>query len=206
MPKIVDRETRRRDVAQAVLRVVVRDGIAHASLRNVADEAGLAVGSIRHYFSSHDELMIFALRALSDAVAARLLAHIEKLTTSMPATHAGRRAVTENLLAELLPLDDSRRQEAIVWLDFNTAARTDAKLQSYARELSDLLRRVVSRVLVEANETGKLVEGLDIDLETERLCAMLEGLAMTAVSVPDRMEPELAMSVLRRHLDALVQP
>lgn len=65
MPKIVDPGARRRAVADAVLRVIGREGVEGASLRNVAEEAGLAIGSVRHYFRDHDELLLFTMRELS---------------------------------------------------------------------------------------------------------------------------------------------
>jgi hypothetical protein len=44
---------------------------------------------------------------------------------------------------------------------------------------------------------------LDLDLETERLAAVLDGLALGGVTQPDRLPPRLAEDVLRRHLDSL---
>ncbi|MEI5134937.1 TetR family transcriptional regulator [Streptomyces libani] len=66
MPKQVDREARRREVVDALFRVAVRDGLQRASLRAVADEARLNIGSVRHYFAGQEELM-----PLCDAVDAR---------------------------------------------------------------------------------------------------------------------------------------
>ncbi|MFI9589760.1 TetR family transcriptional regulator [Nonomuraea sp. NPDC052265] len=44
-------------VAGTVFGVVRRAGFEQASLRNVAEEAGLAIGSVRHYFAGHTELI-----------------------------------------------------------------------------------------------------------------------------------------------------
>ncbi|WP_158884601.1 TetR/AcrR family transcriptional regulator [Amycolatopsis anabasis] len=200
MPKIVDPETRRQEVAEAVYRVVARDGLEQASLRNVAAEAGLAIGSVRHYFVGHEELMVFAMRALSDRVGKRLLAHVERLGD--PA--ADRRRLTEDLLAELLPLDENRREETVVWLAFTAAARTRPELRPLADESFDGVRALVRRVLLGIHARGRLLGGLDLELETERFAALLDGLAHDAVSHPDRMPSELIRRVLRRHLDSLV--
>ena len=48
MPKVVDHAARREQLAAALWRVVVRDGVEAASLRRVAAEAGWSVGSLRH--------------------------------------------------------------------------------------------------------------------------------------------------------------
>ena len=62
MPRVVDPVERRRFLAQAVWRVVRREGLERASVREVAREAGVSMGSLRHYFSSQSELLIFAMR------------------------------------------------------------------------------------------------------------------------------------------------
>ncbi|MGC0421402.1 TetR/AcrR family transcriptional regulator [Embleya sp. AB8] len=201
MPKIVDPVTRRRAVARAVLSVVARQGFEQASLRNVADEAGLAVGSIRHYFADHDELMTFTMRELSRRIGDRIRAHADRLLT--PDAHLDRPAATEELLAEFLPLDEARRQETGLWLVFTAAAYTRPELRPCAAELQNDLHTLIARVLHEARSAGGLPDDLDIDLESTRLAALLDGLAVQATLLPDRYPAQLLRQVLRRHLDAL---
>ena len=115
----------RRELVGAVLRVVRRDGLEQASVRNVAREAGLSMGSLRHYFVSQSELMVFAFRTVIDRIEARL-ARLE------PEPDPRRRA--ERVLAELLPLDDDRRAENEVWLAFTSRAMVDPSLRALRDE------------------------------------------------------------------------
>ncbi|MGX1755388.1 TetR/AcrR family transcriptional regulator [Streptomyces lydicus] len=205
MPKIVDPVARRRAVAQAVLSVAARHGLEHASLRNVAEEAGLAIGSVRHYFADHDELMTFTMRELSRRIGDRIRAHADRLLAPDGRTdrRADRRAATEELLAELLPLDEPRRQESALWLAFTTAASTRPELRPCAAEMQANLHTLMSRVLEEAQCAGGLPGDLDVELESTRLAALLDGLNLQATLLPDRYPPKLLRQVLRRHLDAL---
>jgi hypothetical protein len=43
-------------------------------------------------------------------------------------------------------------------------------------------------------------------VETERLCALIDGLTVEGVLHPDRMTPELMAAALRRHLETLAEP
>jgi AcrR family transcriptional regulator len=201
MPKIVDADARRRAVAEAVFAVVERQGLEGASLRNVADEAGLAIGSVRHYFGDHSELLIFAMKEISLRFEQRALAHVERLTGCQDGEE--RRAVAEGLLEEFLPLDDARREEAAVWCAFVTAARTRRELRPRAREVLEGMREVMARVLRGAQRAGTLREDLDVGLESLRLSALLDGLTVQALQAPDLLPPEVMREVLRRHLDAL---
>ncbi|HUQ61914.1 TetR/AcrR family transcriptional regulator [Lentzea sp.] len=197
-PRVVDPAARRQAVAEAVFRVVVRDGVEQASLRNVAVEAGLAIGSIRHYFDSHDDMIVFAVEALIHSIDQRVLAHVKAMKDRTDPRRPG-----ERVLSEVLPLDERRRDEAVLWLAFATAARTRPSLLPHAERLYDGLRQLCLRAVTVMAEAGTIAASLDLQLEAERLASLLNGLTVDGVLHPDRMTPELAVSVLRRHLDSL---
>ncbi|MFJ9840404.1 TetR/AcrR family transcriptional regulator [Kitasatospora sp. NPDC101155] len=203
MPKIVDPVERRQAVADAVLRVAAREGLEHASLRNVADEAGLAIGSVRHYFAGSSELMIFAMQELARRIDARIRTRARTLLDPDQPPGTDRREQTVRLLAETLPLDAERREESALWLSFVTAARTRPELRPRAAELQTGLDALVRHVLVEIERAGGLAPGLDLGIETRRLSALLDGLTLQAVQHPDLVGPDELCTVLRRHLDTL---
>ncbi|GAB2715537.1 TetR/AcrR family transcriptional regulator [Nocardia thraciensis] len=202
MPKVVDPEQRRRLVADAVFRVVRRGGIEAASLRNIAEEAGLAIGSVRHYFDGHDELLVFAIREMVDRLTGRVLAHAEALGQLASGEERVRR--TETLLAEFLPLDEQRFGEAVVWLEFATAARTRPHLQPHSQRLHHSIRALIGTILARAEASGRLRPGLDLAIETERLRAVLDGLAIAGVLNPEAIPPTVASTVLHTHLMSLL--
>ncbi len=72
MPRVVDPVARRNDLAEAVWRVIRREGLEGASVRAVAREAGLSMGSLRHYFGTQSELLIFAMRMVMDRIERRV--------------------------------------------------------------------------------------------------------------------------------------
>ncbi|MFI8962620.1 TetR/AcrR family transcriptional regulator [Streptomyces sp. NPDC053493] len=200
MPKQVDPEARRRHVVDALFRVVVRDGLQRASLRAVADEAELNIGSLRHYFASQQELMRFAMQSMLDRLGARLLERVTRIGDLTAHARPERIRLATELLAELLPLDELRRAEVTVFLDFNTAARTDAAFADLSRETAEGARRLVSRVLTRLDASGALRPGLDLDTETERLTALLDGLGLNAVLHPALLTPQACLDALRAHM------
>ncbi|OZM74723.1 TetR family transcriptional regulator [Amycolatopsis antarctica] len=197
MPKIVDPAARRLAIADAVCRVIARSGIEHATLRVIAREAGLAIGSVRHYFADYEELLAFAMETYNARVGARLRAHLARLTDADP------RAVVEDMLGELLPLDEQRRAESLVWLELTTAARKRPELRRHADRFAKDTRTLVARILTGSAERGKLRPGIDIAVETVRLTALIDGLVTNAVVHPARTPPDLARQVVRTHLDSL---
>ena len=112
MPKQIDPVTRRLDVVNALFRVVVRDGLQHASLRTVANEAQLNIGSLADYFASQRELMRFAMRSMLDRATARLHRRIDEMGDLRALPRSEQLRCKANLLAELLPLDDLAHESA----------------------------------------------------------------------------------------------
>ncbi|MFH8573751.1 TetR/AcrR family transcriptional regulator [Streptomyces sp. NPDC017993] len=206
MPKYVDPDARRRVVVDALFRVVVRDGLQRTSLRAVADEAELNIGSLRHYFASQQELMHFAMQSMLDRLGSRLLERVEQIGELGRHPRREQVQLVADLLAELLPLDERRRAEVTVFLDFNTAARTNPDFGDLSRQSAAGARRLVHRALTRLTETGTLHPGLDLDIETERLTALLDGLGLSAVLHPDILSPQTCIEVLLTHLGALTAP
>ncbi|MBF6329489.1 TetR/AcrR family transcriptional regulator [Nocardia transvalensis] len=205
MPKIVDPAERRKTVADAVFRVVAREGVEHASLRRVAEEAGLVVGSVRHYFASHAELLSFTLAELNRRVTDRVLAHLAEAFPEGLVVPEVPGSVAERILAELLPVDEQRFEESAVWLAFTTAARTRPELAELAVQPLAGVRSLVHRVLSAMSEAGVLRGTVgDLEREADRLAALLDGLALAAVVDPDRRDPDRMRAVLRLHLASLV--
>lgn len=194
MPRQVDPEQRRLDLADAVWRVIRRDGIAGASVRKVAREAGLSAGSLRHYFTTQPELLGYALRLVGDHVRERLLA-ID--------LDGGARQVVDQVAQALVPLDDQRRAEAEVWLLFAGATLTDAKLRALNEQAFDNTRRLLRDVLADLAAAGLTRDGFDADLEAARLHAILDGLAMHGVLRPSTTTLDRIRAVLALHLGGL---
>jgi AcrR family transcriptional regulator len=200
VPKIVNAEARRQDVVEAVWRIIAVDGLERASLREVADEAGLAVGSVRHYFAGSEELLTYSFARVIDSIAARLDEGLPTVEKHPPASAEHRGAVL-TLLSELLPLDEQRAVEACVWMAFRNAARIKPFLAAEAdrshREVAALMGRLIT-TLVPADEPEETLV-----VEAERLLAILDGLCMHALLQPGWMTARMCLDVLDRHLDGL---
>jgi AcrR family transcriptional regulator len=196
VPKVVDVGQRRTELAEAVWRVIRRDGLQRASVRNVAREAGLSMGALRHYFATQDELLRMAMALVTERVRAR----IERLA-GVPASARER---AQLVLEEVLPLDDDRRSEAEVWLALAGRALVDPGLAAVRDDADSDLHGLCAAVVTGLVESGEATPGLDLPLEVDRLHALLDGLALHALIRPGRLPTEQVRAVLGRHLDALV--
>lgn len=75
----MDAERRRAAIADALFGVLRDAGLSKVTLANVADRAGLAIGSVRHFLGTREEMMAFAFDAVSDRFRDRILARAQAL-------------------------------------------------------------------------------------------------------------------------------
>jgi AcrR family transcriptional regulator len=203
MPKIVDHEQRRLELADAALRVVLRDGIAAATVRAVAAEAGWSSGSLRYYFATQGELRGFMADATQRRLRQRVQARIER-----PRTHGSIVERAASIVEELLPLDEERREEYALWLalaEWERAQPGAGDATNWAEQRG--LHRLVVAALAgyeAARDEGERIEEPHRDARVEAWAEFLhvftDGLAAQMMATPANMPPAAARSALRSFL------
>jgi TetR/AcrR family transcriptional regulator, transcriptional repressor of bet genes len=179
VPRTADHEARRQQVAGALLRVIVRDGLAGASLATVAREAGVSVGLIQRYFTTKAELLEFAFNHLLDRA-------LERLEAVTPADDIA--GTTYLMLEALLPLDEERFTESVVWIAFLAGTLPNPA----AIEPHVVSTRRMHRLLATAGMPS---------VEAVLLTSVVDGLCLDMVTSPTEVTPELARTCLRRAVD-----
>ena len=136
MPKIVDHEKRRDEIALIACRVVAQHGFEQATIVRIARAAGCTTGMIAHYFDTKQEIIVAALRLI--------LRRIEERLTQAQGT-----ADLLALLSEALPIDETRYMECAVWIAFWGQVPADKRLKRINawlhREYLRLFERCLAR-------------------------------------------------------------
>ncbi|HKF98890.1 MAG TPA: TetR family transcriptional regulator C-terminal domain-containing protein [Steroidobacteraceae bacterium] len=136
MPKIVDHEKRRDEIALIACRVVAQHGFEQATIVRIARAAGCTTGMIAHYFDTKQEIIVAALRLILRRIEERL-------------TQAHGTADLLALLSEALPIDETRYMECAVWIAFWGQVPADKRLKRINawlhREYLRLFERCLAR-------------------------------------------------------------
>ena len=172
VPKIVDHDERREELARAAVRAIDRLGVEGATMREIAKEAGFSTGILGHYFESKDDIVLGALGFMIGGTLARL-ADISANLRGLKAAH--------EMAAELLPLDAQRAKENRVWAVYWAQALTSPRLRREYQKSEALLRGYLCEVLQEAIDDGELAESVDAALEANRLLALSDGVSVQAL-------------------------
>lgn len=180
-PSERSRVDRQAEVAEAVWRVLDRDGFVGLSLRVVAAEMDATTGTVTHYFRSKRELADYALEMLAARRAAE-----ESTAQEEPL------AALRTALLGMLPLDPTSRSATRIWVSSWDAALADAgRARAHAqryRHSRDKLAGLVAAALSAHPQDGD-VDG-DADAVAELLHAAMLGLATQAVLDPAAYPPE----------------
>jgi|SRR5580658_36595 TetR/AcrR family transcriptional repressor of bet genes len=138
MPKIVDHEQRREEIALVACRVVARYGFEQATIVRIAREAGYTTGMVAHYFDTKQDIVIAALRLILRRIE-------ERLTPG----DAGAPAQLLTVLTEALPVDETRYIECGFYIAFWGQLPADKRLKRINawlhREYLRLFERCLAR-------------------------------------------------------------
>lgn len=189
MPRTIDLDARRVQLAEATWRVIREKGIGAVSVRTIAAEAGVVVGSLRHVFPTRSELLEFSARLMIDRAT-------ERITAIEPTGDA--RADVVAVLRELLPLTPDTRAELEVNLALIAETPALPQLADIRDEADTALRSLCAALVRQLRATAS-----DDGLAAERLFALVDGLALHLLTRPGEAAQERAMRILRDEVDAI---
>ena len=184
------------DLIEALIRVVVERGLDAVSIRTVAREAGVSIGTVQYRFATKDELLRAAYERVIDQVSAR--------AAQIGATASGPREYIRSLLLELLPLDDRRTAELRVAMAFTARAVYSAALTELYTHGYEALVEALAGALRAAAEAGETAPAVDPRREAVQLAALADGLAWHLLSAPSTLAGDDAVAALDAHLDRLM--
>jgi AcrR family transcriptional regulator len=177
MPKQVDHDERRREILDALFRVAARDGLAAATYRTIAAEAGVRAPQVQYYFATKADLINGALFELGRRVVGRGLDLIAKAGPD-PSPEVMLRAAVEGSH----PADDTTRQELVLFYLFFIAALSD---QSIAESELIAAQRSLTTIFAEwirtAQQRGEVAPEVDPVHEARLVLFANTGLILAAL-------------------------
>ncbi|WAL69025.1 TetR/AcrR family transcriptional regulator [Amycolatopsis cynarae] len=196
MPRQVDHEARRRQIAEAVWRLAARGGLEDVSLRQVAAEAGVSARLLQYYFGTRDQLLLGALEILNADAERRARERLMYLDGT-----GDMHAIVRGVLLEMLPLDDERRSRYLVHVAFFVRLLADESLASAVRDGPRALEDLVADLIRQGQELGRARPDIDARAEAVFLLAGAEGLQ--ASMLLGQRTPDEAVALLDHQIDRL---
>ncbi|MFJ2867506.1 TetR/AcrR family transcriptional regulator [Kitasatospora sp. NPDC087314] len=195
MPKQVDHQERRETIARALWRVVEQRGATHLTMREVAQEAGISLGQLQHYFTSRAAMLAFAMDLAGEQTALRVGRGLAEL-----GERPHPRDVLRVTLVEMLPLHADARATSRMGAAYVLEALHDEDVLARARGGLLQGRAMVEQVVRQAIADGLIAPDRDAVVETDLLLALTGFTTLLELRV---IEPVAVLAAVDRYLDGL---
>lgn len=181
----------RESLLSHVVDVITEDGISGLSVRAVASRAGVAIGTVQHWFPTKRAML---LAAMDRAVVVAGEAGERELTSADPA------ARLRAMVALLVP---SNRDTTVtrVWLAFAAHAVVDEQVRKRYEQLWSGTQRAITGLLAAA---APHASAASLDEAAAELLALTDGLAIAVLDEPGRMPPARAAALAARRTDEIL--
>ncbi len=195
MPRQVDHNLRRSEVAELAARLIATHGPEGLSLRAIAAAAGVSTTAVTHYFSRKQDLLLHAYSAA--------VAHAGERIAAVPADDPNR---LQAHAEAVLPLDAPRRADWRTWFGFFGAAICDPDLAALQRRRVTSFRRLLAQIITAEQQAGRLEKTLDPERQARKLLALIHGIASEASFDPEDWPPARQRELIAEAIAAMRGP
>ena len=192
MPKIVDHEQRREEIAHVACQVVAQYGFEQATVARIARAAGYTTGMVAHYYESKQDIILAALRLI-------LLRIEERLTRE----RASSQTALLEVLSEALAIDAQRFTECAFWMAFWGQVSADKKLRRLNAWVHRQYMRLFARCFAEHWPEWAAWPPPVRDQVLRSVVTFINGLTASAVTSPGDWPAARQSEQLRLQLDLL---
>ena len=189
---------RRAELLAAVVRVIARRGYADTRFQDVADEAGVAVGTLQHHFGTRRRMLLEALQTWIDETDAQ----VEVLRTGQGDPWERLQVLLVYLGTRLGERVDSWR----MWLDFLGAALLDPELRGSGRRSNLRWITAIADVMREGAEAGVFDPVLPPEEAADVLGALFDGIALQVYALDSDASGSELVDRLIHTAEALLRP
>ncbi|RNJ41070.1 hypothetical protein B5V01_07655 [Mesorhizobium erdmanii] len=187
MPKIVDHDLRREQLAASACEAIAEFGLDKVKLVKIARAAGFTTGALTHYFPDKDTLLLAALRFAMKSTSAR----IEQRLSAYPKDYF-------LALCEALPIHPVATRESLVWYYFWLRSLSDPTVRkAQAADHAAWLDQVKTCI---AGLSERSSHFSNQKMEAEDLIAFINGITIRAILEPKAWPARRQIASLRRHL------
>lgn len=177
MPKLVDHDTRRTEIAKATWAALQDVGIERLRLRDIADEVGFSTGVFAHYFRDKDSVLRYAFDLAYQRANDRILESNETVSSGL--------SRLTNALVALVP--DKKRPETVAFVSmcFGIRGISDPLLTANYKKKRKEYCRMLKSYLQDAIDDGEVLLDQSSDDILDLVFATLDGVCIATLLNPD---------------------
>lgn len=194
MPKIVNHEERRQEIASATARLISEQGLDNVTIQDIAAQCGYTQGMVLHYYKNKSELICSAL----DWCDRNYQMRCETATVGL----SGLRAAEARLKAAL-PLDEKIKSEWSIAIQLWSRIPYETAIADYFSRRRWDLQAILLEDLANARTLGQVRPDLDEDISAKALIAGITGIGVNFLFHPQHFPPQQQLLLLEYSLAPL---
>lgn len=187
---------RRNDLIQAAITSIAEVGYDAVTVATICDVAGFSRGLIGHYFRGKDDLLVEAVRYITQSIGATTREAVERAGPDpLDRLHA---AITASFAPPIFT-----QERAAVWVSFAARAPWSTAFTQIYREVWRNYRAGVSRLIDRAADQ----QGIKVDASQAALTVsqLIEGLWVGYSADPTSVSRDRAEAACHAYIDGLFQ-
>lgn len=183
MPKIVDHGERREEIIRATWRVIHRVGLQNVTMKLIAQETGYSTGVLSHYFANKSDIVLSSHQKTFADLRARVELLLSEEHDAM--------TVLSTIVDWMLPVDDQRLFEAVVEINYWSAALSTPQLIEVRTHTAEVMLHEWFAPLVARLRAERKVE-TEADDETlaKAIMVFIDGVSAYSVLFPEMMSAD----------------
>jgi TetR/AcrR family transcriptional repressor of bet genes len=171
MPKRGVSGVRREQICMAAASVIAEEGFSEATMRHIAERAGVSTGMLNHYFKNRMDMLRATLTYVSRRVQARSIDVTSKVDPGEPRLRA--------LIHSLMPTTRETEETWKVWIAAYSASINDTELRDIMASRAQLWHAILLDIV-----DGLAPAGRRLQLPAAwELNALLDGYVIQALAV-----------------------
>lgn len=170
MPRIVNHEKRRQELAGAVRGIVASEGIDALTIARVASETGYSTGVVNHYFANKRQMLLYTYMATVEQARKRL----EPLLALSPPD-------LDACLRAFLPANEVQQAEWLLWFAFWSLAISDHQFGTEQRRRLHDAQTMFQHIFTAQSALRLLPKEADPEFLAHHCVTLINGIAVQAV-------------------------
>lgn len=173
MPRIVDRDKKRSEIAQKAIEVLAKRGFQATTIQDIADAAGLGKGTVYHYFKTKEEILSAVSEEIFHEMERSFGAALLRIDKPMEKLSA--------LIEEALHVTEDVEHLFIVYTELWLMNIREDKYNDYMSFIKNLhndLKNLTAKMIDEGKKQGLWDKDTDSDALAAYLVASFDGVVV----------------------------
>jgi DNA-binding transcriptional regulator YbjK len=198
LPKKVDHASRREAVIAAAKRTVEKKGVAGATLRAVAEEAGFTTGALVPYIDSMEKLLVDASEGIAEQIRRAISVEASKAPSKIE--------YMRSVLYQTIPTDAEKQTNWKFLIGLWQRAQDEPKILEYVTTRLSNWQRLAEKMIRTAQVSGEVGKNVNARLASYAVTALIDGISVHVMRTGHVMSPQDQKQLIDLWIESWLKP